>query len=433
MPETASAGRSSAAYQGRGAPALIALLCAILALSGCQASSSGAWQNLGPSDGSVTLSMTVDASHRLMYAGSSSGTVYRGAVPSSKFVATRGIPRDAAVSALAADPQRTGAVYAGTSRGLFVSADYGEHWQARGQGLPADDGIGALAARPTAGAATPVLYAGTQQHGVLDSHDGGATWAASNSGLPDRADIYGLTYESATSTLFAALVAGGVYVSRDDGQTWVRRSDGLPASSDTFVVLALSGAAAPADQPALYAGTSKGLFASVDGGQTWQPRAAGLGTPRVLALAPDPTQPNALYAGTDDSVYQSTDGGQRWSKVAPGITQHVAAVAVLADTRGHPVVFAGAGDILRFPSGPATSPLSRIVGGIIVLVLLGAAFLWYRRMLKVVQRVPARSPSASAGRSGSTRLGPPTSDLAERGASDGPTPSSNGHRPDGSG
>ena len=75
---------------------------------------------------------------------------------------------------------------------------------------------------------------------------------------------------------------------------------------------------------------------------------------RVVSLAIDTQAPGTLYAGTDQQVYRSTDGGVNWSALGPGISHQVAALLVLHVAGGQTIVFAGAGDLYRFPRALAS-------------------------------------------------------------------------------
>jgi hypothetical protein len=376
-----------------GAAALAALaLMLMLALSACQAAEAGAWERLGGENGSVMLSMAVDPfMPKLVYVGTSDGRVVRVRVDSRGAAGTELPQADTTVSILAPDPAHAGMVYAGTSHGLYVSSDYGDTWRARGNDFPRDDPPEALAFGAASGGAAP-LYAGTQQHGAYVSQDGGATWTNLSAGLPSNANIYNLAFDPSTRTLLATLTAGaGVYALPAAAQRWEARGAGLPAGADVFTVAVVARAAGASSS--LYAGTSSGLYASADHGATW--RAAGLGGSRVLALAADPVAPGALYAGTDSTVLRSPDG-MTWSEIAPGISGHVLALAVVTDAHQHAVIFAGTSSILRYPALPSGSDtFGNVLGLLFFLVLGGVVFYFFRRSLRQLRATEAR---LSAGR-----------------------------------
>ena len=397
VPHHSSRTRRSAPRARRAVSLLTVLLLAALALTGCQVQNSGSWQALNTPFGRTVYALAPDPHvPQLLYAGTSSGEVFRARIESSAAQAGAGIPTDATVAALVADPSHAGVVYAGTSRGAYSTGDYGDNWRARSSGLPTDDGVDALALG-AATAAGPSLFAGTIEHGVYVSQNAGATWQASGNGLPSGSGVFGLLYDAPVGTLYAALAAKGVYASTDGGQTWVARSSGLPANTDTFALLALPATGASAAGQTLFAGTGKGVFASADGGQTWH--AAGLDQMRVAVLAPDPTNSTTLYAGADDNVYRSADSGKSWVVVAPGIQQAVNAIVVLADQHGRPIVFVGTTQILRYPAIPGSSGgLGTIVSILIFLLLAGMLFYFTRRSRRMVERMitPPTPPGGDA-------------------------------------
>src|SRR5258708_8026063 len=83
------------------------------------------------------------------------------------------------VSALAIDPLTPTTLYAGTyGHDVFTSTDGGGSWSASATGLP--DQVTALAIDPL----TPsTLYAGTEESGGFRSADWACTWDALNSGF----------------------------------------------------------------------------------------------------------------------------------------------------------------------------------------------------------------------------------------------------------
>src|SRR3989442_1489791 len=98
-------------------------------------------------------------------------------------------PNGGSIRALAVDPVTPATLYAGTGGGgVFKSTDGGGGWTAANTGLcncgpdPDYSYVPALAIDPQ----TPTtLYAGTSGSGVFKSTDGGASWSAVNTGLPN--------------------------------------------------------------------------------------------------------------------------------------------------------------------------------------------------------------------------------------------------------
>ncbi len=137
------------------------------------------------------------------------------------------------------------------------------------------------------------LYAATY-HGAFKSTDGGDTWNAANTGLPDNSSVTALAIDPNTpSTLYVSsyseVTGGAVYKSTDGGDTWNVANTGLP---DNTVVTAL--AIDPTTPRTLYAATygvfKSSVFKSTDAGATWGEADAGLTDPSVFTLAIEPLE-----------------------------------------------------------------------------------------------------------------------------------------------
>jgi hypothetical protein len=131
---------------------------------------------------------------------------------------------------------------------------------------PAGEYVSALAIdpqRPT------TIFAGTKDHGIFKSTDGGGRWQAMNSGL-NSPYIFVLAVDPRTpTTIYAGVGPVSMY----------------PA-----------------------------VFKSTNGGENWEAMSNGLTYPNraVYALAIDPQTPATLYAGTIGGVFKSTDAGGSW-------------------------------------------------------------------------------------------------------------------------
>lgn len=161
-------------------------------------------------------------------------------------------PEGGNVTRLVVDPQTPTTVYVATQRGgIFKSVDGGGQWRNSGFGGLT---VSALAVDPRA---PSVLYAATEdplfdapkRYNVFTSTDGGASWSAIDTGLPN-ARVEDLVVDpQASSTIYAATSGSGVFKTVDGGGSWVAINNGL---ADLYV-LAL--AVDPLSPTVLYATT----------------------------------------------------------------------------------------------------------------------------------------------------------------------------------
>ena len=194
-------------------------------------------------------------------------------------------------------------VYAGTlGGGLFKTDDGGATWQ----NIPAISGsISSVAADPNrSGVVYAAVFNNLANGSIRKSVDGGVTWATI---FPTTAAIFNITIDPGNSdVLYAPTVGHGAFKSTDGGQHWSPMSALTPAAIWT---LALD----PANSQVLYAGTNEdGIWKSSDAGNTWQ-QVGSPGPFPVYSLTVDPSAAHTIYAGTNGGgVWTSSDGGVTW-------------------------------------------------------------------------------------------------------------------------
>lgn len=399
---------------------LVAL--ALLLLAGCAVGGATGGQTLTQQGNQRILSLAVDHFHpQLIYAGGDSGTVFNARGDRSVlFNNNSGIPSGVSIAAILPDTRTAGVVYAGTSNGVYKTTDYGQTWRAISSGLPSGDTIAVLVFTQT-----HALLAGTVQHGVYASANGGA-WTASNSGLPAQAvNVNALLTDPSAGVVYLAMDQVGLFASTDGGQHWQRSGQGIPSAANPLSLAELPTKGLNSAGPTLYAGTSRGLFASKDGGSTWTALATQAVPEPVTALATDPAQPGALYAGTSTRVLRSTDGGATWTPLITSFSKPVLAVVVV-ETGGQPVVLATNDQVYRYPALTTTggSPAGAILFLLVLLLVLATGFWAFRRVRSQMRETMAHQQRQLAAREGAEgETAPPAEDASPSSVSQ------NGHRP----
>ncbi len=232
-------------------------------------------------------------------------------------------PEGGEIRALAADPQQSGVVYAGSWGGVFKSSDGGATWSRTSRGLKGS-AVCSLAVAPSNRSR---VYAGTD-NGVLASRDGGATWTATAlQGLY----VLSLAVDPRDADRVWAGTQNSLFRSRDGGAHW-------SAADSDLIARVVDVALDPVHPDTVYAAVAgledfgvDGIVKSTDAGATWKLLGNGLEPAYPwqdnVRLAVDPKAPNVVYASfrefpdpsiRPDVTYRSTDGGGHWSATEGG-------------------------------------------------------------------------------------------------------------------
>lgn len=207
------------------------------------------------------------------------------------------LPADVTASSVATTPD--GAVYVGSTLGVWRSDDAGATWRQTGL----TDGF----ARQLESDEKGTLYAGLQGigGGVVRSDDGGASWRmvigpfAGRGGIIDWISVR-------RSDVLVGLYAQVPMYSRDAGETW----DYLTSTFELPDWSAFANHMVETDRGTLLLTWARGIARSTDGGQRFEHVFDG---PNVIFLARDDAS-GALYAQLfDGSVLRSTDDGVTWT------------------------------------------------------------------------------------------------------------------------
>lgn len=219
--------------------------------------------------------------------------------------------RGARIESLAMSPIHSSTLGAGTSKGVFVSTDYGVTWNRISRANdPEMQDITALAFDSVD---TKVLYAGTP-HLPWKTTDGGITWHSIATGLIDDSDIFSIKVDPRQPRLVFASACSGIYRSDSGGEAWFK-IHGIPGTHRRTHVIAED----PRDSNTIFAGTTLGLFKSPDGGKTW----SHLNSEQVNWMVFDPADPNTIYLATEFAgILKSTNSGESFRPVNVGFANH---------------------------------------------------------------------------------------------------------------
>jgi hypothetical protein len=316
------------------------LVAAVLAAGTGSGAGSG-WMNVGPGGGAVSAITFDPHDPNTQYIGSGSGlfkSIDGGTTWNNTGLTGWSIPK------IFLDPQNTSTTYvqatylpdrdAETINKIFRSDDGGATWN------DLVTGATLMAVDPQVSGTLYALAGGFSQKGLFKSTDSGASWTLIT-GLPAGLGTFGVAIDWRNhNTLYAAqmgTVSGRTVVtlqkSTDGGVSWKASDTGLPQTFDpgngTINVLpfAQNGITIdPTNPNTIYAAKGgTGVYKSTDGGANW--KAANLGMTSSPNVPPccnsgvviDPQNPNTLYATggypVNLMIYKSTNGGLSWSTI----------------------------------------------------------------------------------------------------------------------
>jgi photosystem II stability/assembly factor-like uncharacterized protein len=257
------------------------------------------------------------------------------------------------------NPAMPKTVYAATTEGFWMSSDGGKTWALTTQKNLEINSISVHPSDPNK------VFIGTNNYGVMVSHDGGKSFAQTNDNFTSRltysvtADIerpnrlYATTQNTATG-------GGFVFTSNNGGQTWEQNKTLDVTRIAPFAILQDA-----ANPNTMYLGTNVGIFRSLDRGTTWvqlkaaktatttkkkttaktktttatttvQPKLIPALNEKVKVLVNTGDGKNGVFAGTDSGLYRSYDVTKGWEKIsfAPDIDTSIFVVYVSPNLPG---------------------------------------------------------------------------------------------------
>ena len=212
------------------------------------------------------------------------------------------------ITALAADPDTPGALYAG-ALGVWKSLDGGRHW------TPTADGLGASWVNALAVSAGRVFAA--TELGIYVLTEGATAWRLT--GAPELALCLAVdpTNPDRLWAGTATAAAGHVLVSEDGGESWTLKLS-LRSWIDSVAI-------SPTTPLTVYAAGVGGVFKTVNAGSTWSQIVLGdlpqPGPHGGAALNVDRGDANTLYLLAVQRVWKTTDAGRTWTALSPALPE----------------------------------------------------------------------------------------------------------------
>jgi len=214
------------------------------------------------------------------------------------------------ITCLEFDANYPNTIYAGTSNeGIFVSSDLGKTWKWIGKGLELNQ-PGYVPTYVTINSIKTVegkigaIYAGTS-NGLFLTADGGLNWGVTGN---LKGKVYSIYIDQNDVRLILVGTDNGVYRSIDSGKSFEEANKDI---TNTIVYCFLKDSSM---KDAYYIGTNKGIFKTIDGCDTWLSVSSGLGG-AVYSIAQNPKKPYILYAAVSTGVYRTYDYGDYWANI----------------------------------------------------------------------------------------------------------------------
>jgi len=283
--------------------------------------------HMGMIDDSDVLSLVTDGENpRRIFASACSG-IYRSDDGGAAWEKLEGIPYSSRrTPVIRQDPAHPAILYAGTTEGLWKSADSAASWR---RISPRSWVINAMVILPREGGGESRVLLGTEQHGVLASDDGGASFHASNEGF-HRHRIISLAVDPQDPERAAAVLQNApdaLLMTEDGGKNWVSMSAGLDGDAVRQIFSAPAG---------WWAALASGGLARFDAQRNAWARIGVVSNSSAVDRASDSTRGEselrafrpavndmffadaAWFAATDQGLFVSHDSGRSWTELPFG-------------------------------------------------------------------------------------------------------------------
>ena len=181
----------------------------------------------GMIDDSDVLSLVTDAENPQRIFASACTGIYRSDAAGAAWEKLEGVPYSSRrTPVIRQDAARPAHLYAGTTEGLWKSADGGASWR---RVSPRTWVINSMLILPRNTGGESRVLLGTEQHGVLASDDGGASFHASNEGFHHHR-VVSLAVDPQDPERAAAVLQNApdaLVITADGGKSWSPMSAGL--------------------------------------------------------------------------------------------------------------------------------------------------------------------------------------------------------------
>ena len=225
-------------------------------------------------------------------------------------VIKNGIIDDSDIFAIDIDYRDPEHIIASACSGIYETKNGGEQWR-KVQGIPSQSRrTRDIVQHPSM---PGYVFAGTTE-GFWRSTNGGASWMLTTSKQLEINSI--AIHPDNPHTVYIGTNNYGVMVSHDDGKTFVPVNGGYSGRFANFI---LQDREKPNRIYATTINTTTGggfFFISNDGGLTWQPSMRNMPNRLIsYSILQDERDGNLIYLGTSFGVYRSLDRGVSWSPI----------------------------------------------------------------------------------------------------------------------
>jgi len=228
------------------------------------------WKSIknGIIDDSDIFAIDIDPGNANHIIASACSGIYETKDAGDSWTKVQGIPSQSRrTRAILQHPSVPGLVFAGTTEGFWRSERGGDagSWMVTTSRQLEINSIAIHPSRPD------TVYIGTNNYGVMVSHDAGKTFLPTNGGYSGRFANSIVADRETPNRIYAATIntatgGGFLFVSNDNGESWRPSMRNMPSRLITYSIVQDAH-----DGNIIYLGTNLGVYRSLDRGTTWSP------------------------------------------------------------------------------------------------------------------------------------------------------------------